>query len=859
MRADYTYGDVYTADVASMDGHRYRAHVERHAYTGPATALPLRGLVINWGTDGGAVTGAAPLAPVAASRARLRMRDDAGLLAEVVGAPDGAWRLRVERLTGSGAVAAGGPGTVWLGYLLQEGYEDAPYGVGTATELTFADGLGLLEARPAAGEGADTGTLIDIDTVGTTRQGRRLLDLLARHLTDLGADAAEGLVTAADWRPWVPSDVVPATQDPVRSLLALEEAWQDRDGASVSVLAALRAVASRLGARLFQSAGRWHLVQRGLLCRTLGADVPRFAYAAEASPSAATVSADDVAVDTRAWLQAGPHDRPRRGITVPVRSVQSVYDVEPDLDDLLVNPGFEIGSTGSAALGWTLENGAIRRAIALSPIPDLNPSSVDAYFVELAAATTSTSHDGGKASQANIIFLPGSKAWELTAQWQQAVLDAGAVRPTSGEPYNWGALTVGDPSADGWGLTRRVLTSASTMLHGPKRTIFLQNALMDSPACAEGEVYVPAGAVLRWMRDVSGTVKLVGTQTLDEPIRAGDTLARGTFELSTTTGDLFAGELYGVRSGDFCEVYVWEQGAEPGRIGLHHGGWPIEENAFEFDVRHGTPGCFATGVDVDGNLVTGWLNIEFEQDGDTYLPIIDDVLLQLRIDGRVVTRSSALAALPAGASGLDVGLEVQTLGDGPTLATLSGLYAQVASKPWVPTVQGTDTGWTDGAYADALAESTGRSIDLHAARDGLRQLAGPLERVRTTYLLRGGQALSPEHVAVHWQLTTLALPATAGTETVYTRAAPRVGRTLVLGGVDYEVESVERGAGLYAVGLAEPLASSLPATTRVAYDVPAWWDSMEWDIPSGGVYYDATALDLHAGADFLEEIGLGTS
>jgi hypothetical protein len=37
--------------------------------------------------------------------------------------------------------------------------------------------------------------------------------------------------------------------------------------------------------------------------------------------------------------------------------------------------------------------------------------------------------------------------------------------------------------------------------------------------------------------------------------------------------------------------------------------------------------------------------------------------------------------------------------------------------------------------------------------------------VRTTYLLRGGQALSPEHVAVHWQLTTLALPATAGTET----------------------------------------------------------------------------------------------
>lgn len=147
--------------------------------------------------------------------------------------------------------------------------------------------------------------------------------------------------------------------------------------------------------------------------------------------------------------------------------------------------------------------------------------------------------------------------------------------------------------------------------------------------------------------------------------------------------------------------------------------------------------------------------------------------------------------------------------------------------------------------------------------DALRQLAGPLERVRTTYLLRGGgpttpgHALAPEHVLIHWALTVLAVPAVTGTDTVYTRAAPRVGRTLSIGGTDFAVVSVTRGSGMFAVELDDTIASSYATGTRCAYDVPCWWDSFEWDIAAGAITYDGTALDMYPDSDFLSEITLG--
>ena len=860
MRYDFDYGSFYIASVAARDGHVYTAHIERHAYSGPARSLPWLGLQISGGSDGGAVTGAGPLLPIAASRAVLTVRDRHGALAETVGSPDGAWRLRVRRETGNVSVspADGGVGNVWVGYLLQEGYEDSPFAAGGATSLTFADGLGLLDARPAAGAGADTGTTIGLPATLGAVPGRRLLSLVAPSLFDLGADAGMGVTTAVDWRPWTPGTVLPSSADPVRALLAREDAWLDEDGGTVSVLESVRAVAGRLSARLFQSGGRWHLVQRGAVARTGGVDLPRFAYPA-GDTSAVARSLATVARDTRAILQSGPHDAPKRGLSLPVASVESRYDFTPELDEVVRNPSFEVaGATPSDAAGWVLENGAIRKPMSESPIPSLNPANLDAYYLRIGPKDTGAGNPGGTARQNEIVYLPDSTAWDLAVSWDQYVLDGGAT--TNFLPLNGAKCWVGGdtPANATWGLVRARVTCAADALPGEDNAVTVENVLEGEGE--PGAPYVPAGATLRWMRQADDNrFKLVATMTVKETVRGGDTKVRGTLTLKGVDASddrMFAQEGERLRAGDFAEIHVWERDAEPDLVGLHYGGWALDvvsgSGAGAILGRNGRPAMYATGVDLDGDLISGYVNVEFSNVANGFSAIVDDVEVDLQMAGATATTTSAVSALPAGEAGHVVSLGPFLLGDGPTADSESALFVEADAIR--PTHQGSLTGWSEGSPG---ANSSGVGLDLLQSRDGLRQLAGPLERVRTAFLLRDGQALAPEHVPICWSATALVYAANVGATTVYTYAAPRVGRTLTIAGVDHLVTDVVRGAGLFAVTVAVGLGAAAEAGERVQYDFAAWWDSFVWTVEAGEVYVDGTALDLDE-RSYLEEITLGT-
>ena len=883
--------------MASMDSHVYSADIRRHGWTGDVTPLAGVALRISWGPDGGASTAAGPLAPLAPCRMVLAVRDARpGRLAEMVGAPDGAWQLVVKRITGGPGVT----GTVARGYLLAETFEDAPYGASSVVTMAFADGLGLLDARAFAGvgiEGRDDGGEGPywawwgprVDVQGARPKSERIAASLARVLGPLGGmpdGEAGGLVTAADWRPWLPGTNVSANTDPLYAVLTQEAAWLDADGGSVSQLAALRGLCSRFGARLFQSGGRWHVVQRGLLARLRGQGVPRHTYAPSAvAPGVASTSTrtlDDLVVDTRYWPQAGPHDAPRRGVTVPVRSVEVDYDFRPDLDQLLFNGSFEIPDTGENGLvdfrarGWkpaaapngTPYGGVRRFELSSNVLDGFSPSFGDAYALELLGQSFLNPENVARTYQDVDVFLPSTSAWDLELSAFFITRNAELGRPQRGGVVV--AVTRGDGSSV-------KLKSFPVEMAGPSLTGRSVRLYVERVPGTTGQRSIPAGAVLHFWRGAVGTGTYVGRATLTEDATGGDRMMRADVEIVVTKDQVDEKDVRLI-AGDTAEAYLWTaeavgsltSGNAPGSSfspSPSYGG----SEAWPFVAR-------LSSVATDLRAVEGTIRVNLigppPPSGPGVPLYVDDVSLVVRTgpDGRVASTVSARAVLPAGTPGLDIsaGRSALPVGDGPHPASASALHVDADGETY-PTAQGASTGWVAGNY-ETDPTSTGVGIDLLSAREALAQLAGAvtpdaasgggLERVRTTYLLRGGAVLRPDQVVRHWPLTALALPGITGTRTLYTHAAPRVGGTIEVpagSGVDYAVTGVTRGGGLFAVDIDRGLEASAAAGTRCAYDVLCWWDAYDWDVPAGAVYYDATALDLCDDTTFAEEVRLGSS
>jgi hypothetical protein len=886
-----TYGPVYAVGFASRDGFRYRADVVRHGYTGPVT--PLRGVAlrIRGGVEGGAARGADPLSPVAPRRAVLTVNDDRpGRLAEVVGSPDGAWGLVVRRVSGGPSVER----VVYRGLLQQEGHEDAPYGASGDQTLTFDVGLGLLDSRPAAGPGVagrdDGGDgpywawTDEVDLLGTDRRAERVAVSLARALGPLAGDPAGvedgGLVTAVDWRPWLPGTRVASATDPLHAVLTAEHAWLDEDGATASELDLVRGAVGRFGARLFQSDDRFHVVQRGLLARD-ATKVPRHTYpASAASPygvaPTSTRTLDDLVVDTRHWPQLGPHGAPRRGVTVPVRSAEVAYDFRPDLDDLVLNGSFEeAGGTAEEAAYWDLDGGA-ERAVGDGYIDE---TASDRWVIQF--PETRATAPRAKAVQDGLVYLPGSAGWELRVKWTQWVTQnvvvAGDLYPVNVDladeaPYGGLLVQVGDHY-----LRRYPLITTVESFRGARVRVYVGRVLEGYGGAVADTPVIPSGVTVHFHASGSPVdLDVLGTLLLSEPVRVGDSFLAGDLTLTDPE------ETY-LPIGAIGYCYVWTPGIARAEHGAGQYARAFPDGSFASvsrRLRYGTRSLFATGVTPAGLVVQGPVHVE-AWGGDTLadagrfadaFTAIDGVEVAVEIDRDGPATIAARAVLPAGTPGLDVSLPASRgglpVGDGPMADSLTGLHAEGADGEVYPTTQGADTGWTEGTYGVGAA-STGKTIDLVHARSSLAQLAGAtapteagggLERLRTTFLLRDGAILRPDQVVQHWPLTSLALPAVEGAETVYLHGAPRVGRTVEVpagSGNDYTVESVTRGAGLFAVALASPLTTSTPAGARVAYDALFWWDGDDWDVPAGALYYDATALDLCDPTTFAEEVTLG--
>lgn len=868
MLASLSYSPVFTGTVAGRDGHLYRTDVVAASWSGPSVPLPVVGWRVDWTTAGGdqATT---PLAPVSTSRATLVVRDAGGRLAATAGAPDGQWGLVIRRLTGNPSLkpADGGPGVCWFGYALPELYSDTPYAASSLTTLVFADGLFLLESRPFMGDGTTEPGVFGIGTTATgeVRQGQTPISALAYHLHDLSAVAAyarsgndtSGLVTAVDWRPWMPGTTLTGGTgvlgDPLARVYVPTSVWLDADGGTVSVLEALRETLSGFNARLFQSGGRWHVVQRGAVCRAAGSPgdplvLTRRVYSGpapmEAAPQQVSDATQDMVVDTRSWHQMGPHEAYRRGVTPPVRSVTATYPVS--LEDLLYNGSFERSTDSEVeADGWIpdpdLEAGGARVELLSSEIEGFGATFGDEYAMKVTGAIAPSTFRG--TMQTVPISLPGSKDWDLRLRARlYSNLGESEARGLAGGVI----LTVVRPDGTELQLSRQRIALQGPALVGADARLYV-----DPLPGAVNERVIPEGAELYFWRDGSGTGgpddDYVGRATVTRSALGGDRVIRADVEVDGTNEDLK------LKEGDRTEIYVWTPSATKfildgfapaaltGTSTPANGGnesWPVD--------------LFAASVADDGGAVAGDLTVRLVGPLPPNTPAIalyvDDVALTFSVQGAQGRALSATSTSAGGRAGLSVAIDDVGFGDGPLPDSDGALVARGEDESFLPTVQGADTGWKEGAYASAEA-STGVPLLLLRAHDAHAQLSGPLETTATTYLLRGGAALAPEHVVRHNSLTRLSQAAAAGTDTVYLSAAPPAGATLVFpDATSAEVQSVVGAAGLYQVTIAAPLVTDQVEGGRVAYDLLTAWDTFGWDGGEGTVALFATSLQLSAGS-----------
>ena len=858
MYAGLTYGAVYRFEYHSADGRRYRADVERQGWLGGVFEM-LRpdgnGLVSLDISGGQRADGAADaLAPVAASVATLTAVDGQARLAAMQGAPDGAWRLRLFSATPGGAEVL-----EWLGYALQETFRDAPLAGINAVEVKFADGLGFLNERPHAGEG----TAFPASAPGTpTDPGRStqpLAEQVARHLGDLGAGGGwTALVAAVDWRPRLGGAAqLTASDDPLYVLHTLAEAWLDADGASTKAADAVRAIAARMGGRLCQSAGRWHLMQRSLLARTGGLGVPRFVYAlgqgtdGETTVQASAPESADVLVDV--WQSGRVVGVPRREVGLPVRRVESGYSFRPDLDAVIYNGSFErAGSAEVEAEWWTAEG----PGIAAHGAPERRPGSVGDLTQQNAFAmrVPATPFDN------QVVYASQTNGFRLSAPPSASLRVRLSARAEADGPFSappeFRVLAMNDDDTVGHGLALVILHVQGPVVKGDDVAVPL-SVLAGTDEGPDPAIMVPGVRIA----DVGQTLRIewgdplnpdVAEARLTRTLRAGDAALYA--DLRGNLPDNASG------LGVSALTYVFAPG---------HGGWnklyrgailpDDSQRAEHFYARLFTLSVLAPLEAGDGAVVRGRLRVDLRgqrlggdnSEGATYY---DGVEVTVAEAGGTFERAAFASALPAGAPGTDAALPVRAgpahvLGDGPTAESESQLFVRYPDGTVRPTLSPAGVGWAAG-----LPSTFGDTADALSAREALAQVRGPLEGWLGTVDL-STVTVRPHHVLRVWQRSTLAAPVAAGAAEVLAYAAPAVGETLRIGGEARAVAGVRRGLSAHVVELSAPLAQSHAAGAECHYTLLVWPDAYTWRTVQGRYECDGRALAWTPG-DFIDSQSL---
>lgn len=854
------YGTRYWGDFVAPDGYFYRLKLQRQNYSDPAPTaeVELASVVLRWAVDRSTAP-LAPLAPLAPATCDVVVLDDRrGLLAETVGSEDGRWRCRLTRGASADDREAD---LVYQGYLLPETYEDRPWEGRAAVSLRFADGLGFLEERPLIDDEAGFTDVVDTGLGATAAE--RVVDTVARILSALGGDHAandgswEGLVTGVDLRPYLPdpgdgSVHVAATTDPLRALYTLRAAWLDEEDVSEGQLDALHALAGRFLARLFQSGGKWYLVERRALA-TDPASVPVFTYGVDAGgidTSSSSRADTDLRRDLTTWdVRRGA----TRAVALPVRSVEVPYAFDPPITSVLYNGSFEEARFGDTTSGdppvvsvdpfaryWTLFNGTSDGGRIAANEGDDSP--LGAAFEDIRVLQLfgyGPTEDVTGIRQEDLVFIPESDEWrfDLTYAFFLSGSSGGSTTVTGygGFLVSIGAslLSADDAAVGGYSFA------------GKDARVYVEPLLDGVPGAVEGTPVIPEGARLEF---VDNTGAPVASLLLTEAAKVGDAILVG--DLSDD-----------VDSPATARFFYWSGTGYP-----LHGAGPEMTDYRHSSTRH----VFATGYRIDGSLVSGYVSVEIyggtlDEDGWGGYPIsrYDDVRLSIADKGTGLAVFTYTASRPTTTAGLAETLPDARVGDGPLPDSETRLVVEGDDGSAYDTAQGDETGWTTGAYAGGEPSSEAR-LDALVGRVALQQVSGPLERWVALVRLRAGQTLYPHEVPLLPSATTLAEVGAVGADFVMLHAAPPVGAALTLSpGTAREethtVLSVTRDVGRFAVHLDGTALASIHYNGELAtYAFPAWWEAFEWDVGEGTVALNCSALALADDAEYTDLFTLGT-
>jgi len=865
MNLTTTYGDLYvlgaahdvygragasTIGIIAPDQVRYRFRIRAATYTGDAYAVQVYrgGFRVRWGAPVAGPTDV--LRPVLPMTIELSLVDHPtfqgpGRFGGIVGLADGALQCVVEEANDATTPTAWTP--LAIGYLAQESLLDSPTR-GGAVRLTFHDSLRFLLKQPFVGTGAIA-----------SRTGR-VLDDFARCIGPLGGAVNtsfngagwEGVKSCSNWRPFRPggtADQITGTQDPLWYLKSLQTAWTDEDGASVDALEGVRALSARFGCRLVQSEGYWWILQRDYLAASpTGPKV--WTYPASTSGTGAfwgietaappTMTTPNLVKDTKAWVQdVGA----LRETMLPVKSIESAYNFEGVLENVVLNPSFEEEGTGGTtkAKYWVQSTGANRIPADSSGWP-FPVTYNDEYILQINGASGGNEQT---AVQSGYVYLPASAGWSLHVSYA-----FGLLAPIPGSlTQNGGILfKIGD-----YGLVRATASVVIDSRPGSPAKVWVEPLLNGVSGAAAGTPVIPAGVTLYGF---SGDDH-VATLTTTKEARIGGRVLEGDLDADVHEGDTFT-------------FYYWASGVTQ----WLHGSGSVQVDAW---LAMGAASIFATGYAKGGEIVSGTVSTTlYGPTGIGAAVAFDDVIISLRMEGSEPDTVSAVVTKGAGSPGLEESIPAgdaaseHPVGDGPLPDSQTGLTTLVADEQ--PTYQGSSTGWKAGAYG-AGDPTTAQGLEDFSARRALLQLngyvaagdtGGGLERFLTRFqYASASQRLLPQHVPKYWQKTTIEGQVVGGEDRVNLRARVAPGQSVTLGvGKATEetltVSTCTRGTGSYAVVFTGTIANTHPVGEGALYSYYAAPDLIDWTLDTAEADVEGTELALAADeAEYITELRLG--
>lgn len=366
------YGTRWKIETVNpYTGSDVEVFIKERDYAGSVTELDPGGdLVAIRYTPIGLFSGT-PHWTLAASEATIEFVDDGtGVLTDVLSGDDEKYEVLVQH----------GSIDLWVGYIVPDSYGYVPYQRGVA-RVTATDRLGTLFGSAY------------LQSTGYVYSGRQsIVQIIANCMEKV----VSGLpfATHMRWYPYIGSNDLTTTDNPLEYLFIDNEIFYDDDGNPMSCGYVLEQICGRFQMQLMQGVARWQIHQRR---KTISSNLfTAFLYDADGSPSVVTTTTYPAytTIDGTTNRLASPY------MTgwVPYGSTSVVYNHGNPFTDLFANRSFEdvlhgtvtgtpLANSASAQTGTSLIIDGLTAGIGIPAGMKFSISGQDAEY-ELAAAVT---------------------------------------------------------------------------------------------------------------------------------------------------------------------------------------------------------------------------------------------------------------------------------------------------------------------------------------------------------------------------------------------------------------------------------------------------------------------------------------